>query len=175
MIHHDYCSDHCRRLVDFVDRLNALNCRLTWRSLGDVVRRSYRQRELSPDVMEVEMYATQLRLENRCEQPKRFLVKRRECESSAIREICVGSGSIAWNSVNDHITFEIELSPGQSKMVGIRFHELARNGDNEDNLPYRFKAMLRRYLCELRDNYVTPARLRLAGFFQAALTASMGR
>ena len=26
IIHHDYCSDHCRRLVDFVDRVNALKC-----------------------------------------------------------------------------------------------------------------------------------------------------
>ena len=55
IIHHDYCSDHCKRLVDFVDRLNALKCRLTWRSLGEVVRRTCRQRELSPGVTEVEM------------------------------------------------------------------------------------------------------------------------
>jgi hypothetical protein len=34
---------------------------------------------------------------------------------------------------------------------------------NGDNLPYRFKTMLRRYLCEMRDNYVAPARFWLAG------------
>ncbi len=175
LIHHDYCSDHCARLVDFVDRLNALKCRLTWRSLGDIVRRSCRQRELSPGTVEVEMYATEVRLENRSEQPKRFLVKRRECEPSAIREICGGFGPIAWNSVNGHINFEMELGSRESKTVSIRFHGLAENGCNGDNLSYRFKAMLRRYLCEARDNYITTARLRLAGFFQAALTASMGR
>ena len=49
-------------------------------------------------------------------------------------------------------------------MVGIRFHELAGNGCNGDNLPYRFKAMLRRYLCEIRDNYVTTTKLRFADF-----------
>jgi hypothetical protein len=162
IIHHDYCSDNCRRLVDFIDRLNALKCRLTWRSLGDVARRSCRQRELSPDSVDVEMYGTELRLENRSEQPKRFLIKRRECDPGAIREICDASGPIAWNSVNGHINFVIELSPGQSKMVGIRFHELAGNGGNGDSLRSRFKIMLRRYLCEARDNYITPARFRLA-------------
>jgi hypothetical protein len=164
VIHHDYCSDHCRRLLDFVGRLNGLKCRLIWRSLGEVVRRSCRQRELSPDAVEVEMYGTELHIENRSEHAKRFLIRRRECEPSAIREISDGCGPIAWNSVSGQINFEIELSPGESKMVGIRFHELAGNGRNGDNLPYRFKTMLRRYLCEIRDNYVTTTKLRFADF-----------
>src|SRR6266446_2573648 len=163
VIHHDYCSDHCVRLVDFIDRLNALQCAPTWRSLGEVVRRSCRQREVSPGEMEVEMYGTELRIENRSDQPKHFIIRKRECEPSAIREICDRSGPIAWNSVNGHVNFETDLSPGESKMVGIRFHELAGNGCNGDNLPYRLKTMLRRYLCEVRDNYVTTTKLRLAG------------
>jgi hypothetical protein len=164
LIHHDYCSDHCRRLVDFVDQLNALKCSLNWQSLGDLVRRSCRQRQVSPDVMEVEMYGSELCVENRSEQAKRFLVRRRECEPSAIREIRDDSGSIAWNYMNGRINFEIELTSGQSKTVGIRFHTLARDECSGDNLPYRFKAMLRRYLCEIRDNYVTTNKLRFAKF-----------
>jgi hypothetical protein len=164
VIHHDYCSDHCSRLINFIERLNALKIAPTWRSLREVVRRSCRQRELSSGEVEIEMYAAELRIENCAEQPKRFLIRRRECDPSAIREICDGSGPIAWNSVNGHINFEIELRSGESRMVGIRFHALAGNGRNGDNLPYRFKAMVRRYLCEVRDNYVTPAKSRLADF-----------
>ena len=63
-----------------------------------------------------------------------------------------------------YINFEIELSPRESKMVSVRFHELAESGSNGDTLPYRFKAMLRRYLCEVRDNYVTTTKLRFASF-----------
>jgi peptidoglycan/xylan/chitin deacetylase (PgdA/CDA1 family) len=162
VVHHDYCSDHCSRLIDFVDQLNALNCPPTWRNLGEVVRRSCRQRNIFSTEVEVEMYGAELCIENFSEQPKRFLIRRREREPSAIREICDRSGSIAWNCVNGHINFEIELSPGQSNMIGIRFHELAGNGYNGDNLPYRFKAMLRRYLCEVRDNYITTTKMRLA-------------
>jgi hypothetical protein len=163
VIHHDYCSDRCARLVDFIRGLNALKIAPTWRSLGDVVRRSCRQKEVSPGEVEVEMYGTELRIENRSEQSKHFVIRRRECEPSAVREICDQSGPIAWSSVNGHVNFETDLSPGESKMVSIRFHELAGNGSNGDTLPYRLKTMLRRYLCEVRDNYVTPARLRLSG------------
>jgi hypothetical protein len=180
VIHHDYCSDHCSRLINFIERLNALEHPPTWRSLGEVVRRSCRQRELSSGEVETEMYAAELRVENRSTQSKRFLIRRRESAPSAIREISNGPGPIAWNSGNGHINFEIELSSGESKIVSIRFHELAGNGCNEecneDNLPYRFKAMLRRYLCEIRDNYVTTTKLRLSTLWGPEMgTQSVGR
>jgi hypothetical protein len=163
VIHHDYCSDRCERLVDFIDRLNALQCAPAWRSLGEVVRRSCRQREVSPGEVEVEMYGTELRIENRSDQPKRFVIRKRECDPSAIQRICVGSQKIAWKPVNGRIEFEIELKPGENQVIKIRFHELAGKACNGDNLSYRLKAMIRRYLCEVRDNYVTPMRFRFAG------------
>jgi len=163
VIHHDYCNDHCSRLVTFIERLNDLKCAPIWRSLREVVRRSYRQRERLGEV-EIGMYATELRVENRSGQPKRFLIRRRECEPSAIREISDESGPIAWHSLNGQINFEIELNAGESKMVAIRFHELPGDGCNGDSLPYRFKTTLRRYLCEARDNYITTTKSWLADF-----------
>jgi hypothetical protein len=172
VIHHDYCSDHCSRLVHFIDRLNSLKIPATWRSLAEVVSRSCRQMSLSSGEVKIEMYGTELRLENSSDQPKRFLIRRRECEPSAIREIRGRSDPIAWNFVNGHINFEIELGSGLSEIVSIRFHKVAGNGHSGDNLSSRVRTMVRRYLCEVRDNYITTARLRLAGFSQAALIAN---
>jgi hypothetical protein len=163
VIHHDYCSDHCERLVNFIHGLNALQCAPTWRNLGDVVRRSCRQREDSAGAVDMEMYGTELRIENRSGRPKRFLIRRRECEPSAIQRICTDAQEITWRQTNERIDFEIELNPGENQVVKIKFHHLAGKERNGDNLPYRFKAMLRRYLCEVRDNYVMPMRCRFAG------------
>jgi hypothetical protein len=163
IIHHDYCSDHCTRLVNFVQQVNALQCAPTWRNLGDVVRRSYRQRLDSTGAVEVEMYGTELRIENRSDQPKRFLIKRRECEASAVQQICTDDQEVAWKQVDECINFEIDLKAGENRVIKIKFHELVGKERNEDNLPYRFKTMLRRYLCEMRDNYVEPMRCRFAG------------
>ena len=163
VIHHDYCSDHCARLVNFVEQVNALQCMPTWRGLGDLVRRSCRQREVSSGNVEVEMYGTELRIENRSGQPKRFLIRRRECEPSAIERICTDSQDVGWQTVDGQINFEIGLNPGEEQMVKIRFHDLAGIGFKRDNLLYRVKAMLRRYLCEVRDNYVVPTRFKFAG------------
>jgi hypothetical protein len=163
VIHHDYCSDHGARLVNFVKQVNALRYAPTWRNLGDVVRRSCRQREDSPGAVEVEMYGRELRIENRSGQSKRCLVGRREGEPSAIQRICTDAQEIDWRPVNGRINFEIDLNPGESRVIKIKFHDFVRKEGNGDNLPYRFRAMLRRYLCEMRDNYVAPARFWLAG------------
>jgi hypothetical protein len=163
VIHHDYCSDHCARLVNFVQQVNALQCAPTWRNLGEVVRRSCRQRGDSPSAVEVEMYGAELRLENRSGQPKRFSIKRRECEPLAVQRICTDAQEIAWRPIDGYIDFEIELNPRESRVIKIKFHDLVGKEANGDNLPYRFKTMLRRYLCEIRDNYVVPMRYRFAG------------
>ena len=164
VIHHDYCSDRCARLVNFIEQVNALPSAPTWRNLGEVVRRSYRQREVSPGAAEVEMYGTELCIENRFDRPKRFFIKRRESEPSAIQRICTDAEEVAWRQTDGRIDFELELKPGENQVIKIKFHDVAGNGYNGDNLPYRLKAMVRRYLCEVRDNYVAPARFRLASF-----------
>ncbi|HEY9502706.1 MAG TPA: hypothetical protein VIR01_13820, partial [Pyrinomonadaceae bacterium] len=119
VIHHDYCSDHCARLVNFVQQVNALQCAPTWRNLGDVVRRSFRQRLDSTGAVEVEMYGTELRIKNRSDQPKRFLIRRRECESSAIQRICTDGQEIVWKQVDGRINFEIDLGPSESQVIKI--------------------------------------------------------
>jgi hypothetical protein len=163
LIHHDYCSDHGARLIEFIEGLNTLKCSLTWNSLSEVVRWSCRQREVSPDIVELEMYGTELRIENPSARRKQYLVRRRESEPSGVKEVRVGQQETVWNFHDGRIDFEMELDPGENKIIAIKFHDLDGNGLCEETLSYRAKARLRRYLCELRDNYVTTTRLRFVG------------
>jgi hypothetical protein len=164
VIHHDFCDGRCQHLVNFIQRLNALKCCLTWRSLGEVVKRSYRQRELSPGLVDVEMYATQLQLENQSGERKRYLIRRRELEPSSIKEIRADSLNVAWSSADGRIVLEMELNSGEKTMISMGFHDLTKNGRHADTISYRTKAMLRRYLCDVRDNYVTTTKSRLTEF-----------
>jgi hypothetical protein len=161
VIHHDYCSDHCARLVNFVQQVNALPCAPTWRNLGDVIRQSYGQREVSPGVIEVKMYGTELRVENRSYEPTHFTITRREHEPLAIQRIWADSREITWKSGDGRINFETDLNPGENRLIKIEFRHLGENGYNGDNLLHRSKAMVRRYLCEVRDNYITTAKSQL--------------
>ena len=160
IIHHDFCRDGYERLMDFIDRVNLVKCPLSWRSLGEVIRRSCRQRELSPDTLEVEMYGTELRIRNRSGQPRRFLIGRRESDPSAIKEVSAGTRPIEWKFSESRIRFEIELNPDQDQTVSVTFRDLDGNGQLRENLSYKARTTFRRYLSEVRDNYVMKYRKR---------------
>ena len=154
VIHHGFCRDHCIRLIEFMERLNALPCPLIWRSLGELVKRSCRQRALSPDVTQVEMYGKELRVENLSDRTKQFLIRRRESNPSLINEVFAGRRHIAWNGSDDRIQFEVEVKAGENVTIRLHLHELGEMKERVENLNDRARTMLRRYLCELRDNYV---------------------
>ena len=164
VIHHDYCGDQCRELVTFVERLNSLKCALRWRSLGGVIRSSFRHRELSPGLVEVEMYGTELRLENSSAERRRYVIRKRESQPSDIQEIRAEDAKLLWHSKDSHVCFETELAPAESRMLSIRFHAMNGNGERKNNIGYKAKTLLRRYLCEVRDNYVTTTKSRFADF-----------
>ena len=154
VVHHGSCRDHCGRLIAFIERLNALACPLRWRSLGELVRRSCRQRALSDDVTQVEMYGKELRIENLSNRTKQFLIRRRERDSSTIMEVRVGSNPVAWTYRGDRIQFEVELKGGEHTTIRLDFHELDEAKETAESLNYTARTMLRRYLCEWRDNYL---------------------
>lgn len=154
VVHHNDCHDNCRHVVQFIERLNRLNARLVWRNLGEVVRRSFRRRKLSPNVSEIEMFGEELCLENHGAQKERFCIRKLESAPKQVKEVCVGSQPIDWAVIPGGVAFETELEAGQSQIIRIAFHEFSENGFAGENLSYRLKVMLRRYLCEFRDNYV---------------------
>jgi len=164
VIHHDFCRDRYGHLTEFMTRLNALNCRISWGSLGDVVRGACRQRELSAAVAEIEMYASELIVTNRFEQRKHFVIGKRECEPSAVADVLVDSRPTPWTPESDRLRFELDLRPGQTANVCVRFRQRPATGARSpEGLNYKVKTMLRRVGSEVRDNYLTRISSRFAG------------
>jgi hypothetical protein len=161
VIHHDFCSGGYARLAQFIDQLNALKVPLNWRSLGDVVRRSYRQKEITPDSVEIEMYGNELLIENRSQRAKSYFIRRREHDHNSIESLHAGSRPVSWDSSGDYIEFRIDLGPGKSTLLTLRFKAAEDVAYNGQNIAYSAKTMLRRYLSEVRDNYLLPAKARM--------------
>jgi hypothetical protein len=104
------------------------------------------------------MYGSELRLENRSEQQRRFCIAKRELDVSAVKEIRAGSRPIPWKFLEGRIDFEIELPAAESTTVSVTFHDYPGTVRCQDNIQYKLKTMLRRYLSEVRDNYVVARR-----------------
>ena len=154
VVHHNDCHDDCRHVVEFMERLNRLNVPLRWTNLAEVVRRSFRQREATPEVVEVEMFGHEIRLENDSSREKTYRCYKQESAPSAIKDIQLAGQSISWTTGQNQIAFEFKLGSGQNKAVTITMAEPSVTAFAGESLRYRVKAMVRRYLCEMRDNYL---------------------
>jgi len=160
--HHDYCQDHCAGITRLVDQLNRLAPRPVWRSLGEVVRRGYRQRQEAPGSMEIEMFGAELRLENRTGSRLVYRIQKREASVTAIREIHANGLKIEWSAQDGLARFEVALEAGQSADVVIAFQKYAGKVSSSESTRSKMKTMLRRYLSEVRDNYVVKAKRTFA-------------
>ena len=155
VIHHGFCRDRCEHLAEFIQRLNALNCRLSWGSLGGVVRGACRQRERSAGVVEIEMYASELVVTNHFEQGRRFAIRKRECEPSSVKEVLVESRPTAWECDAGELRFDLDLDPGQRAKVWVRFKERVGSGRRyPESLRYKANTLLRRVGSEARDAFL---------------------
>lgn len=152
-IHHNDCHDGYKCLSECIERLNKLNVKLRWTSLAEVVRRSFRRREISAGMTEVEMYGSEVRLFNPFAEKKVFRIRKRESEADAITGITVESQPVKWLFIDNQITFETDLFPEEAKTVIIAHKLIPLEGIKGEGLGYRIKARLRRYLCEVRDNH----------------------
>ncbi len=131
VIHHDDCRDNCKPLMEFIDRLNSLNARLSWCDLGQVVRRSFRQREIARGLVELEMYGSELLVENSSNSTCRFQIHKREAEPGSIKQICAGSTPVEWHVTGDQVNFAIELGAGRELRRKNRIHRIAGRAASE--------------------------------------------
>jgi hypothetical protein len=162
VIHHDYCSNGYARLARFIRKLNALKVALVWQSLAEVVKRGYRQKEISADCVEIEMYGAEVQIQNRSQRRMNYLVRRRERKPDSIEGVYSGAQPVAWNSPGNHIEFKVDLAPGASTLVRLHFKVGENPGRERQNVVHSAKTLLRRYLSEARDNYLMPAKSRIA-------------
>ena len=164
VIHHDFCRNGYARLAQFVDQVNGLKISLAWRRLGEVVSRGYRQRQLTSDCVEIEMYGTELLIENRSDRPISYLIRRRERKPHGIEAVFAGSRHMSWNAAGDHIEFKVDVAPGESTLLRLLFKAAGDVTHARQNFAHSAKIVLRRYLSEARDNYLMPAKARMAAF-----------
>jgi len=162
IIHHDACSDGCERLVQFIDGVNRSRIRPVWRSLGDVVRGSYLRCARGNERVEIEAYATETDLENASEHGEEFRVRRRECDPSALETVTADEKRVSYDASEGDVVAAVQVAPRDVTRLRYTYSRLAPTARAEPASTWtEARVMLRRLSCELRDNYVTKAKLGL--------------
>jgi hypothetical protein len=155
--HHDAFSDGARDLLAFVSRLNALAQPLRWSSLEDVIHHSYLVHQISPGVRHVRMFANEMVLHNHTPRRETVVVTRAP-SSAAIAGVTCDGRDLQWEQDARQMRFQLEVPAASPVRVGVEHHEARHDDLPTESLRYRGRVLARRYLSEVRDDYVSRNR-----------------
>jgi hypothetical protein len=172
--HHDFFKDGGIELIDLIEKLCSFNASLHWRTLGEVVRRSCRRRTTHLGAEEVEMYGTELCVDNSSDQAIDVTIRKRESQIDLVSEILSDGKPAVWTSDVEHLVFSDRILPRSKKRFRVNYRKQADGAAAVigRSLQYEIAVAVRRALSEFRDDYLSryPLLSATAGRFKGALT-----
>jgi hypothetical protein len=155
--HHDFFKDNCSGLIELIEKLGSLNCRLRWRPLGEVLRRACRRRVKGPGE-EVEMYANELVIHNPSGRMVNVHVRKRENEPELVAEVWSDQKPITWTTKADHLVYEERIGPRSERHLQVVYREQDVREKVNRSLRFELSVAGRRILSEFRDDYLSRSR-----------------
>ena len=171
--HHEFFKNDGSEVIELIEKLRSLNCCLSWRPLGDVIRRACRRRASSAGVEEVEMYGNELLIDNPSEREVELRVHKRETEPDLVAEVLSDGGPVTWTTESDQLAFGERILPHGQKRLQVVYRESGNPAKIARSLRFELSVAVRRILCELRDDYVS--RSRLLSITAASLRSAVTR
>jgi len=153
--HHDDFAGDARILLQVIAKLNSLNWNIRWRSLGDAIAHSFRIRRRGEGDPFVEMYGTSLTCKNLHASSRPITFVKEESDFDCVKSVTVNGHPVDYLHHRGYLRFEAAVPENESVDLRIIYSGGQTLPDCEDGLNYRARALLRRYLSEFRDNYLS--------------------
>jgi len=157
--HHDAFRDHAHDLIEFIAKLNSLNGTLHWRSLGDAIDHSFRTIHHDDGTDLIQVYATSAVIENSSNTPRDAFIVKRESDPGCVKAVTVNQRPVDYFSEEKYLQFRVSLPPSQATRLHIHYADRLATDSHRLGVAYNTKALLRRYLSEFRDNYLSHSDL----------------
>ena len=152
--HHDLFRDHGSKLLEFLGKLNDLNWKLRWRTLGNAVCRNYGIQHRD-GTTNVKMFSEQLIIENIEAVPQRMTVLKEEADIVAVKSVTVNQEAVDYEYASGCLRFIVNVPAGRTAEIRCAYHENANPFTSSEHISYKLKVAARRYLSEFRDNYIS--------------------
>ena len=160
--HHDDFAGDAHILLDAIAKLNSLNWKLRWRPLGEAISRTFSMRTQVSGDQCVEMYGTNLVYQNSVASSNGTKFIKRETDLDNVQDVTLNGLPLDRLQREDgYIKFEASIPSDQSAELRVIYScsDDSTLPLNSDGVKYRAKAVLRRYLSEFRDNYLSQNEL----------------
>jgi hypothetical protein len=155
--HHNYFKDGYTKVAGFVSQLNALSPNLRWMGIDEVVMSTYLEKTASPDVIDCMIFSNRHIIRNDEPTTKTFRISKHDDNSSAaITSVEINGTAHAYRSEDGAIQFSVDISASSVAEVAIHYSNDSQYRPTPRNqLRHGVKVYVRRYLSEVRDNYIS--------------------
>ena len=169
--HHDDFKDGGAAMIDLIERISSLHCRLQWRPLGQVIRRACRRRSSGAGSEEVVMYGNELVIGNSSRQTTEVKIHKRISQDDSVSEILCDEKALIWDTQVGRLMFGEQIPSHSEKCFRVVYKEQTRAAKVRRSWRFEISVAARRTLSEFRDDYISRSRFlsATAGKLKGAL------
>jgi hypothetical protein len=154
--HHDYFKDGYDTIREFITRINSLSEKLQWMSLGQLIKHTCLQKTISDDTTACRTFANCQVIQNPAGISKRFVITKSEEGNVPVRRILVDGKQHPFVIEDGCLQALVNIPAAGQVEMNVEYANPHRYDMTRDaqTIGYRLKVHLRRYMSEVRDNYL---------------------
>lgn len=158
--HHGYFRNGYTPLESFVERLNGLDDRLEWSSLGTICSRASLTRVGADSEVQVRFYTSRFTLTNHEAATHKYSLVRQHAVDQPAPSVTIDGRAWGAQREDGHVRVRLSLDPGQTADIRVSCGEADATGPRRRSSPlHNAKVLIRRHLSEFRDNHVETSRV----------------
>jgi hypothetical protein len=158
--HHGYFREGYAALVAFVKRLNGLDERLEWNNLATICTQVCLKKITPQGDVHLRFYTDCFSVTNPEPQPRNYVLFQRRTSGTAVRSVTLNGRPCEPDLTADRLTISVRLKAGESADIRIDAAREAAAPAARASVTHEAGVLVRRLLCELRDNHLEANPLR---------------
>ena len=153
--HHSYVRNGYDALAEFIDKLNSLDKRLEWKSLGNICSCACLKRVSENGDIHVKFFANRFCLKNDSDRTQQYVLIRQQWPKDQLTGIAINGRQTDFIQEDNYVKIALSLNPGQSAEVRVQFGKVDPVCvPRRTAWMYNARVFTRRALSEFRDNYI---------------------
>ncbi len=162
LAHHDFFKDGCAHVADAIRSLNSLNAKIEWGSLGDIIRTSYLSKREPEGAIRIKAYACETLIANDTSVSIDYCIEKEESPPLPVTAVFSNGGENPYLLSDGRLSVPLSLEPGGRQTISIVYPNNCSDSAGGKSPQRAFCTRARRYLSEVRDNYISKNRVLLS-------------
>jgi hypothetical protein len=155
VIHHDDLKDGSRHLTDFISAINRLNKGIHWDRLSRIIEKSYTMKHSLDDEWQVMLYANSAIINNSENRSLSLTIVKKEGHRASVDKVLINDRAVPFSVIDTELIVKTSLQPKSAIRIKVCYVEMPSDGKRLNGIKLRISIAIRRFLSEMRDDYVS--------------------